>query len=170
MLELLVPLAIFVFLAFPIWTLVLLLRLRHDQLQQGDLLDRLLHRMDRLAAADKKPAPLPPSAPAPAPLPVPTPPPPPRPAPLPPPPPVRPPQPVRAPPPAPAFARGEGLPPELVARPCGHLFGRSVTRIALKRGAWLRHFVYRLAELVSDRLTRELIERAMSGQAEDYGL
>ena len=68
------------------------------------------------------------------------------------------------------MATREGLPPELVARPCGHLFGRSVTRIALKRGAWLRHFVYRLAELVSDRLSRELIERAMSGQAEDYGL
>ena len=68
------------------------------------------------------------------------------------------------------MATREGLPQELVARPCGHLFGRSVTRIALKRGAWLRHFVYRLAELVSDRLTRELVERAMSGQAEDYGL
>ncbi|QEA12067.1 CysB family HTH-type transcriptional regulator [Comamonas flocculans] len=68
------------------------------------------------------------------------------------------------------MATREGLPPDLIARPTGHLFGHSVARIAFKRGAWLRHFVYRLAELASDRLNRQLIERAMSGQAEDYGL
>ncbi len=64
----------------------------------------------------------------------------------------------------------EDLPPDLLTRPAGHLFGHSVARIAFKRGAYLRHFVYRLAELVSDRLNRELIVRAMSGHAEDYGL
>ncbi|QXL84646.1 CysB family HTH-type transcriptional regulator [Comamonas sp. NLF-1-9] len=68
------------------------------------------------------------------------------------------------------MATREGLPPDLIARPTGHLFGHSVARIAFKRGAWLRHFVYRLAELASDRLNRQLIERAMSGQAEDYVL
>jgi len=68
------------------------------------------------------------------------------------------------------MATREGLPPDLATRPAGHQFGHSVARIAFKRGAWLRHFVYRLAELVSDRLNRPLIERAMSGHAEDYGL
>lgn len=68
------------------------------------------------------------------------------------------------------MATREGLPPDLMVRPTGHLFGRSVARIAFKRGAYLRHFVYRLAELASDRLNRQLIERAMTGQAEDYGL
>ena len=68
------------------------------------------------------------------------------------------------------MATREALPPDLVTRPAGHLFGHSVARIAFKRGAYLRHFVYRLAELVSDRLSRQLIERAMSGNAEDYGL
>ena len=35
---------------------------------------------------------------------------------------------------------------ELVARPVGHLFGLNVTRIAFKRGAYLRNFVYAFAE------------------------
>ena len=59
----------------------------------------------------------------------------------------------------------------LVSRPLGHLFGRNVTRIAFKRGAYLRSFVYAFAEGLSDRLSRSLIERAMSGVAEpDYDL
>jgi LysR family cys regulon transcriptional activator len=52
---------------------------------------------------------------------------------------------------------------ELVARPVGHLFGQNVARVAFKRGAYLRNFVYTFAELLSDRLTRALIMRAMSG-------
>ena len=64
----------------------------------------------------------------------------------------------------------EDLPPELMVRPTGHLFGHSTARLALKRGAWLRQFVYRMAELVSDRLNRDLIQRAMAGEAEDYDL
>ncbi len=59
---------------------------------------------------------------------------------------------------------------DLVWRPVGHLFGRSVARIAFRRGAYLRGFVYVFAEMLSDRLTRALIERAMSGDAQDYGL
>ena len=60
---------------------------------------------------------------------------------------------------------------DLVARPLGHLFGSNVTRIAFKRGAYLRSFVYSFAEGLSDRLNRGLIERAMSGIAEpDYDL
>ncbi|MDQ5896749.1 MAG: LysR family transcriptional regulator, cys regulon transcriptional activator [Pseudomonadota bacterium] len=56
---------------------------------------------------------------------------------------------------------------DLTARPVGHLFGPNVARIAFKRGAYLRNFVYTFAELLSDRLTRPLIERAMLGQSLD---
>jgi LysR family cys regulon transcriptional activator len=59
----------------------------------------------------------------------------------------------------PLFAPGG----ELVARPVGHLFGQNIARIAFKRGAYLRNFVYTFAELVSPRLSRGLIERAMHG-------
>ena len=59
---------------------------------------------------------------------------------------------------------------ELVSRPVGHLFGSNVTRIAFKRGAYLRNFVYAFAEMMSDRLSRKLIASAMSGEADDYQL
>ena len=59
---------------------------------------------------------------------------------------------------------------DLVVRPVGHLFGQSVARVAFKRGAYLRNFVYRFAELLSDRLTRDLVARAMTGQVNDYEL
>ena len=55
-------------------------------------------------------------------------------------------------------------------RPAGHLFGQNVARIAFKRGAYLRNFVYAFAEMTSDRLTRPLVERAMAGDAHDYQL
>ena len=59
---------------------------------------------------------------------------------------------------------------DLVVRPVGHLFGQSVARVAFKRGAYLRNFVYKFAELLSDRLSRELIARAMAGHINDYEL
>ena len=59
---------------------------------------------------------------------------------------------------------------ELVSRPVGHLFGQNVARIALKRGAYLRNFVYAFAEMMSDRLSRALINRAMEGNPQDYQL
>jgi LysR family transcriptional regulator, cys regulon transcriptional activator len=59
---------------------------------------------------------------------------------------------------------------DLVSRPVGHLFGQNVTRIAFKRGAYLRNFVYAFAEMMSDRLSRKLIESAMTGDADDYQL
>jgi LysR family transcriptional regulator, cys regulon transcriptional activator len=58
----------------------------------------------------------------------------------------------------------------LVTRPGAHLFGRNVTRVAFKRGAYLRNFVYQFAELLSDRLSARLIQQAMSGTATDYQL
>ena len=59
---------------------------------------------------------------------------------------------------------------DLVSRPVGHLFGQNVTRIAFKRGAYLRNFVYAFAEMLSDRLSRKLIMGAMAGEADDYQL
>ena len=59
---------------------------------------------------------------------------------------------------------------DLVSRPVGHLFGSNVTRIAFKRGAYLRNFVYSFAEMLSDRLSRKLIAGAMAGEADDYQL
>ena len=59
---------------------------------------------------------------------------------------------------------------ELVWKPAGHLFGRNTARVAFRRGAYLRSFVLTFAELLSDRLSKTLIERAMSGQGDDYEL
>ena len=58
----------------------------------------------------------------------------------------------------------------LVVRPAGHLFGQNVARVAFKRGAYLRNFVLKFAELLSERLDRNLVARAMSGHASDYGM
>jgi LysR family cys regulon transcriptional activator len=59
---------------------------------------------------------------------------------------------------------------DLQVRPVGYLFGQNVTRVAFKRGAYLRDFVYRFAELLSPRLSRPLVERAMRGDTDHYEL
>ena len=59
---------------------------------------------------------------------------------------------------------------DLVVRPLGHLLGQNVASVAFKRSAYLRNFVYKFAELLSDRLSRELIARAMTGHVNDYEL
>lgn len=59
---------------------------------------------------------------------------------------------------------------DLVVRPLGALFGQNIARVAFKRGAYLRNFVFRFAELLSDRLDRNLIAKAMSGHPQDYDL
>ncbi|HWP18627.1 MAG TPA: CysB family HTH-type transcriptional regulator [Burkholderiaceae bacterium] len=66
----------------------------------------------------------------------------------------------------PAFQPGA----ELVWRPVGHLFGQNIARVAFKRGAYLRNFVYAFAELLSDRLSRPLITRAMGNESASYDL
>ena len=58
----------------------------------------------------------------------------------------------------------------LVARPAGHLFGSNMTRLAIRKGAFLREFVLAFAETLSDRLSRTLIHRAMSGEPQHYEL
>jgi LysR family transcriptional regulator, cys regulon transcriptional activator len=59
---------------------------------------------------------------------------------------------------------------DLAVRPLGHLFGQNLARVAFKRGAYLRNFVYRFAELLSDRLDRNLIAKAMAGHGTDFDL
>jgi LysR family cys regulon transcriptional activator len=67
--------------------------------------------------------------------------------------------------------RDEAAEAGLAWRPLGHLFGSNVTRIAFKRGAYLRQFVLAFAALLSPRLTLASIERAMNGPAgTDYEL
>jgi LysR family transcriptional regulator, cys regulon transcriptional activator len=58
----------------------------------------------------------------------------------------------------------------LIVRPAGYLFGQNITRVAFKRSAYLRNFVYTFAELLSSRLDRALIAKAMEGHANDYEL
>ena len=64
----------------------------------------------------------------------------------------------------------DGARPGLASRPLGHLFGRNVTRVAFKRGVFMRNYVYDFAERLSDRLPRALVMKAMSGHYEDYEL
>jgi LysR family cys regulon transcriptional activator len=63
-----------------------------------------------------------------------------------------------------------GTDADLVVRPVGQLFGQNVARVAFKRSAYLRDFVFKFAELLSDRLDRNLIARAMTGHVNDYEL
>jgi LysR family cys regulon transcriptional activator len=58
----------------------------------------------------------------------------------------------------------------LVVRPAGQLFGNNIARVAFKRSAYLRNFVYTFAELLSNRLSRDLIIKAMTGHVNDYEL
>ncbi len=66
--------------------------------------------------------------------------------------------------------QGDERSPDLVARPAAYLFGNNVARVAFKRGAYLRNFVYKFAEFLSDRLSRDLINKAMAGQGQDYDM
>ena len=66
--------------------------------------------------------------------------------------------------------RDESAGSDLSVRPLGALFGQNIARVAFKRSAYLRNFVYKFAELLSDRLDRNLIIRAMTGPAHDYEL
>lgn len=54
---------------------------------------------------------------------------------------------------------------DLVSRPVGHLFGQNVTRVAFKRGAYLRNFVFAFAEMLAERLSRASILQAMGGES-----
>lgn len=64
--------------------------------------------------------------------------------------------------------KDDGTNSDLVALPAGSLFGVNVARVAFKRGAYLRNFVYKFAELLSDQLDRAVITKAMAGRVNDY--
>jgi LysR family cys regulon transcriptional activator len=66
--------------------------------------------------------------------------------------------------------RDDGSNADLAVRPLGNLLGQNVARVAFKRSAYLRNFVYKFAELLSDRLDRNLIAKAMAGHENDYEL
>ena len=63
--------------------------------------------------------------------------------------------------------KDDGTNNDLVAIAVGHLFGINVARVAFKRSAYLRNFVYTFAELLSHDLTRSRIENTMSGHHGD---
>jgi LysR family transcriptional regulator, cys regulon transcriptional activator len=67
-----------------------------------------------------------------------------------------------------AIKEDGGANSDLVAIPAGPLFGINVARVAFKRSAYLRNFVYKFAELLSDKLDRALITKAMAGRVNDY--
>jgi LysR family cys regulon transcriptional activator len=64
--------------------------------------------------------------------------------------------------------KDDGTNSDLIAIPAGHLFGLNVARVAFKRSAYLRNFVYTFAELLSPDLTRSAVESAMSGHVNDF--
>jgi LysR family cys regulon transcriptional activator len=66
--------------------------------------------------------------------------------------------------------QGENATPDLVARPGAQLFGHNLARVAFKRGTYLRQFVLRFGELLSDRLSRDLILQAMAGEGHQYDI
>ena len=63
--------------------------------------------------------------------------------------------------------REDGTNTDLIALPAGHLFGVNVARVAFKRSAYLRNFVYKFTELLSEKLNRDLVARAMAGRLHD---
>jgi LysR family transcriptional regulator, cys regulon transcriptional activator len=52
----------------------------------------------------------------------------------------------------------------------GHLFRTNTTRIAVRRGGYLRGFAYEFIERFAPHLTREVVEQALAGEAELYEL
>jgi LysR family cys regulon transcriptional activator len=50
----------------------------------------------------------------------------------------------------------------LQIRPAGHLFGKNITRIAFKRGAYLRNFVYSFAMALAPELSKSDIDKALN--------
>jgi LysR family cys regulon transcriptional activator len=65
-----------------------------------------------------------------------------------------------------AYRRGKDA--GLVALDCGHLFPAQTTRLALRRGAYLRGYAVEFARLLAPHLRREDLERLGRGAAEDF--
>jgi LysR family transcriptional regulator, cys regulon transcriptional activator len=63
-----------------------------------------------------------------------------------------------------AMAFDEKRDSNLVALDAGHLFGTNVTRVAVRKGAFLRGYAYAFIEAFAPALTREKQEAAFSGE------
>lgn len=50
---------------------------------------------------------------------------------------------------------------DLVGIPVGHLFGRHVTRVAVKSGVFLRDYVYVFLQMMAADLTRDVVQQAI---------
>ena len=59
------------------------------------------------------------------------------------------------------MAAGKDLAPDLIAIPAGQLFGKNTTRIAFKRGNYLRDFAYAFSSYLNSSLSKEAIQKAM---------
>ncbi len=58
----------------------------------------------------------------------------------------------------------------LVAVDAAHLFESNTTRLAIRRGSYLRRYDYALIELFAPHLTRRVVEMALSGGGAEYQL
>lgn len=58
----------------------------------------------------------------------------------------------------------------LVALDASHLFESNTTRLALRRGTYLRRYDYDLIELFAPHLSRKVVEMAMQGGGDSYQL
>lgn len=58
----------------------------------------------------------------------------------------------------------------LVTMDASHLFTPSITRIGIRRDAWLRGYTFVFIELFAPQLTRRVVEAALAGGGEDAGL
>lgn len=63
-----------------------------------------------------------------------------------------------------SHAKDEGL----AARDASHLFPTQTTRLAFRRGAWLRGYVVEFIRLFVPHVTREALERLARGVGEDF--
>lgn len=64
--------------------------------------------------------------------------------------------------------KDDGTNSDLIPIAAGPLFGINVARVAFKRSAYLRNFVYKFAELLSDKLDRAAVTKAMTTRHNDY--
>ena len=52
----------------------------------------------------------------------------------------------------------------------GHLFRSSTTRVAIRRGTILRGYAYAFIEIFAPQLSKNMIDRSLAGNAEQYDL
>ncbi|WP_242518739.1 MULTISPECIES: hypothetical protein [Thiorhodovibrio] len=51
-----------------------------------------------------------------------------------------------------------------------HLFDASMTRLGIRRHAWLRGYIFSFIELFAPLLTRKAVDRAMAGGGNDFAI